>query len=391
MKSMQPQNPKAPNPEAVLPSGCVQACRACPHRGLTREQSLLDKENWVRRNFPEEAEKIHPILGSSLRWKYRERAVLHVEKIAPSESASDTSVWRVGLFQDEVVLPIPKCPIHSDRLNRVIENVRVLFPSEFFLRFIVVNGRILTLVLKQKRESISPVLREGLNKILEASASDLDGIYISWNPSAGNRVLSVKTLEHGAGKKTSVFSPSRDTFFQEVEHGPTQFLQTHFEIYSKALQKVFRFHTNPNILDLYMGLGLTTRVWASHGFSVLGVDLALEAVSFLQGKPGIQALQGRVGDRIPQIEKWIELNPVQAIHLNPSRLGVGKEVLEKLFSMKNFNPRTLSYLSCSVKSLREDAETLKKWGWVVHEIQPFDFFPQTKQVEVLLLARKFVG
>lgn len=363
-----------------LPLGCVPECRACPHRELDESESLREKENYVRKNLSNYCVNIHPIKSSGARWGYRDRGVLHW--------ACDGEGWKYGLIRDDEIVEIPDCPIHSPELNIAYREISKKLSADFALRFTVKSGSLLTLVLKAKRDlALEKKLKLECEAWLKETLSNVRGVYVSWNPSAGNRVLSAKETFHLCGEEFGVLK-----FFERlIHHGPTQFLQTRPEMMESIFQlslNYFRAHTIPNqsgILDLYSGIGLGMDFWIESGFKTLGVELSGEAVEQAKSR-GLKILQGKVSDRIPQIEEWISSIELAGVFMNPPRMGLEPEWLDFLSNRIKAGTRSV-YLSCNPATLGRDVSALTKNGWRVDEVRPYDFFPQTKHTEVLLFMR----
>jgi hypothetical protein len=50
-----------------------------------------------------------------------------------------------------------------------------------------------------------------------------------------------------------------------------------------------------------------------------------------------------------------------------------------------FRPERLAYLSCSAGTLSRDLTALTAAGYTVEALIPYDFFPQTRHIEILAL------
>jgi len=69
------------------------------------------------------------------------------------------------------------------------------------------------------------------------------------------------------------------------------------------------------------------------------------------------------------------------IVLNPPRKGVQAQAMAELLEI---GARRLIYVSCEPASLARDLVRLTDAGYRVTDIQPFDMFPQTAEVETVV-------
>jgi tRNA/tmRNA/rRNA uracil-C5-methylase (TrmA/RlmC/RlmD family) len=75
------------------------------------------------------------------------------------------------------------------------------------------------------------------------------------------------------------------------------------------------------------------------------------------------------------------------LYVNPPRTGIEPEVLEWIAD--GFRPSRIACLSCNAVSLKRDLARITAGGYAVEKIIPFDFFPETRYLEMLaLLTRK---
>lgn len=323
---------------------------------------------------------ILPIQGPRTRLGYRDRGVLHW--------GLRDARWIYGLIRDEEILPIPNCPVHSHELNQAYREVSESLPTDFPLRFTVKSGLLLTFVFKSKPDSaLEKRFLAWLIPWLNETRSGVRGVYASWNPSTGHRVLAPKTVKHIAGVRAG----SVQVFGKAYAHGPGQFLQTRPEMMEKALERsahYFKAATSSpdSILDLYSGIGIGMDLWTRESFQTLGIELSGEAVEYGRAQ-GLAFLQGKVSERIPQIREWLGDRKLSGIFLNPPRMGLEEEWVVEMDRIRSKGVRS-AYLSCNPVSLSRDLDRLADQGWRVDEIQPYDFFPQTKHTEVLALFKR---
>ena len=79
------------------------------------------------------------------------------------------------------------------------------------------------------------------------------------------------------------------------------------------------------------------------------------------------------------------LGKIDRIVLNPPRKGVQPAAMDAILAVKA--PKII-YVSCEPTSLARDLDKLVTHGYRIVRLQPLDMFPQTEQVEnVVLLER----
>ena len=79
------------------------------------------------------------------------------------------------------------------------------------------------------------------------------------------------------------------------------------------------------------------------------------------------------------------LGKIDRIVLNPPRKGVQPAAMDAILAVKA--PKII-YVSCEPKSLARDLDKLVTQGYRIVRLQPLDMFPQTEQVENVVLLEK---
>ncbi len=357
----------------LLP-GCVPACPACRHRGLSANESESAKLRWVQRQLALWRPCIRSIKGpaSERRQGYRDRLSLRTEWTTDS--------WRFGVTLRDKLIPIPECPVHSKRARTVLRVLAAALPSvdRFPMTFYVQSGAQATLVL---RTSIAPSLGWLTQPTGRALASTgLDGLWLNLNPSAGRRLFAKR------GWRLIWGEPESRTELG-LRHGPEAFQQVLADLHGLSLDEAEAF-LNPGpgdaVLDLYCGHGATLARWLGRGATTLGIELGGEAVRYAGlNAPGATVLRGSCETRLPQLRAWAAQHAEPLVYLNPPRTGIEPKVLQWI--VRGTRPSRIAYLSCSMASLARDLKVLCDAGYRVESIQPYDFFPQTDHVEALCL------
>jgi tRNA/tmRNA/rRNA uracil-C5-methylase (TrmA/RlmC/RlmD family) len=360
----------------ALPAGCVGACPGCRHRDRSARASAGQKTAWLRRSLAPWESALAGLRQpeGSRRLGYRDKVSLHAGYGARG--------WDFGLLRRDELVPIPDCPVHSERVNAVLRLLgRALPPPPRFpLAFVTLSGAQATLVLKgaaePDRQWLDPALRRDL------SATGLEGLWLNLHPSAGRRLYAKRgwRLLWGTGR-------SRDA--HGCVYGPAAFQQLLPELYARSLQQAAD-HLDPGphgaVVDLYCGIGVSLRRWLAAGAPALGVELGGDALDCARlNAPGAQLLRGACAQRLPQVERWLAErgDAGRLLYANPPRTGLEPAVRQWISGPGR--PRRIAYLSCSSGTLGRDLAELCTAGYRVQRIQPYDFFPLTHHVETLAL------
>lgn len=337
--------------------GCVAECRGCAHRDFSQAESLARKLAWAQAELPEA--NINPVIAAPIRWRYRKKSTLH---------AKWREGWQFGMIyyigREEIFVPIPNCPIHPTAMNAMLALLRSL--PEIPLHAVVLHPPAMVCVLKEKRNEKSLKALQQLN--LPAGTS----LFVSWNETAGKRLINAKQLEKVSGDDWVV-----DGGF----HSPVGFRQHLADLHQQSLQRAEDFLFPAEVVvDFYSGNGVSVRRWQNRA-EVLGVEISSIAAA-QKNAPGVKILRGRVEDRLPQVEEFLAGREF-SLYTNPSRAGHHEQVIHWIHQQR---PRRIAYLSCHPRSLSGDLKNLS--GYQVKELQPYDFFPQTDQIEILALLER---
>lgn len=349
----------------ALPNGCVAACPGCAHRALSAEESAERVNGWLATELASWRDVLEPIRSPALRWGYRRKVLLHARFLE--------GAWQFGMIRmrgwEEEFIPIPDCPLHEAGVNGRLARVAARLPAGIPLRYVLVSGGALTLVVKEKRRETWVA---GLKNIGAG-----ESLWVNWNPGAGKRAIDGRYLELLAGEEWLLSGG--------LHHGPSAFRQQIPEMEEAALKLAEEFLTEAEVnvvADFYSGLGASLHRWKAQGWSALGIELSGESVAAAKMN-GVEVLRGRVEDRLPQMADWIAKRPF-ALYTNPSRAGMGLEVTDWILRQ---HPERLAYLSCHPRSLAADLKALGG-SYEIKRLCPFDFFPQTGHAETLALLER---
>lgn len=362
-----------------LPDGCHPDCRACQHRLLTLRESLNQKANFLTKKLHPWAELIEAVRSpdEAGRWGYRRKTTVGVR--------FEGTKWQWGLWRRNDLLHIPQCPVHHPSVNLILNAVMESLPAyDFGLRWLVMSGSQLTMVVKQKRSPLlawpSSVLADRLEQL------GLEGLWLHLNPSTGRRIF-------GKGGWSLIWGKAYSVDDDGLFYGPAAFGQLIPSMYAESLDITAAF-LNPDahsaVIDLYSGTGSSIRQWQQRGAQVLGVEAMVVAVNMAAvNVPEARVLVGACRLRLPQLEAWRLEQTNQGkkilLYANPPRPGIEPEVLHWI--AQKARPLRMAYLSCSPGTLAHNLYFLSNNGFTIEKLIPFDFFPQTLHVETLALIR----
>jgi 23S rRNA (uracil1939-C5)-methyltransferase len=335
-----------------------------------------------------------PVVAASHRLGYRSRVKLVVRK-----NRGDVAI---GLYvpQSHRVIDISSCPVHPRPVNQVLYYLKRKIlelgitpyderDDSGELRYVDLRysfaRREVSVTLVSRRASLPH--GEKLARALQRKFSSITGVMQNVNESRGNviwgdvyRTLSGRDslLEQVGGLKlvypVGVFSQANPYMAQRLYEKVVEFA---------GLSGV------ETVLDLYCGVGPIAFYLARAARQVWGVDdseSAIDAAKQNARRNGVSNCRFRSGDAAQLIRELRQANSrVDVIVLNPPRKGVQPAALEAILEV---GAPKLVYVSCEPKSLARDLDRLSKSNYRVGQIQPFDMFPQTGEVEnVVLLIR----
>jgi len=412
-------------------------CSGCGSMGVAYEVQLDEKLASVEATFEQFGpDLLGPDVGLSIaaspkQMSYRNRVKLvaavandarEKEFTRAGPAPGNAPIARLGLYRagTHEVVDIPGCPVQSEGINRAIECVRDAIRSFAIpiydeithtgdLRFVSVRESqatsqiLISLVTRTDHLPDTDALAEHLMNQCEG----LVGVCQNVNPDKGNVIF---------GHFDRVLAGRR--FLEEVVCGVRIWLgsTSFFQVNTAVAQHVYEsivaglgLSRDDVLLDLYAGVGTIGLVAAKHVNRVIAVEESAPAVDL-----GRQAAEdndirnitfhpGLVEEVLPELVAVRNPQPVAAdgsavavnapsvvadrcvVVVNPPRKGLLPEVVKLLAET---GPRRIAYLSCMPFSLVRDLNQFAKSGYRVIDIQCFDMFPQTPQVETLAILER---
>lgn len=314
------------------PCPYVKDCGGCQYQHTSYAEELKWKEIQVReylsRNLKIGPEKVSPMIGASDPYRYRNSVTVHR---APKD--------RSGFFSEdnENVTPVDDCLLADERLKPAFSTPWT-----------------------------------GIRKKISYKLS-AEGQFIS---EESDRIFTVN-LNH-----------------QPVYTSAKSFFQNNLEMTAKIGEKLLQWTLRENaqtFMDLYCGVGT---------FSVLAAGKSREIVAVEDNQHSQQALRknlealgiphtvldGAVEKVLPEFVSRRGLENA-FVFADPPRVGMMPAAVQCLAGREP--AKALAYLSCHLGSLTRDLGILLRGGrYQLDEAIPFDMFPRTKHIEILVLLKR---
>ncbi|MFD2446617.1 23S rRNA (uracil(1939)-C(5))-methyltransferase RlmD [Bacillus sp. CGMCC 1.16607] len=380
------------SPDRVdAPCPIYKECGGCQLQHLSYEGQLKAKEKQVRdvltRIGKLENVKVHPVLGMSEPWRYRNKAQVPVGEREGGLIA--------GFYQKRShdIIDMQECLIQQDKNDEVVRVVKEICQRHGVqayneekhkgtLRHIMARHGLVTgevMVVLVTRTADLPNKKKMIDEILE-KISGVKSIILNINSKKTNVILGDETkvlwgeeviYDYIGDVKFAISSRS----FYQVNPEQTKVL------YEKALEYA-NLSGEETVIDAYCGIGTISLFLAKKARKVYGVEIVPEAIEDANRNAelnGISNVEFAVGQAEVVIPKWYkEGNKADVLVVDPPRKGCDEALLQTIIAMK---PKKVVYVSCNPATLARDLRILEDGGYQTLEVQPVDMFPHTTHVE----------
>lgn len=367
------------------------ACGGCQLQHLAYPAQLEMKKRQVEASFSRiaglEEVQVLPVIGMETPWHYRNKAQI---PFGQQQGKMVAGFYAAGTHE---IVPFDHCFIqqqaNDQAIQAVIEIVRKLGISPYvegrhrgLLRHVMVRTG------KQTQEVMVVLVTNGtrlprkreLLTLLEARIPGLTSVVQNFHSRRSNTVLgSENRVLWGRGWIEDAIGPVRfrispHSFFQV---NPEQTVVLYEEVRRRAA-----LTGSETVVDAYCGIGTIGLYLAQDAKRVLGVESVEQAVLDARRnaeRNGIRHATFEWGAAEEVLPRWAEegIRP-DVIVVDPPRKGCAPPLLDAVVRMK---PARLIYVSCNPSTLARDAALLAEKGYVTHEVQPVDLFPQTHHIE----------
>ncbi|MGG7621300.1 23S rRNA (uracil(1939)-C(5))-methyltransferase RlmD [Bacillus coreaensis] len=375
------------------PCPIYKECGGCQLQHLSYEGQLLAKEKQVRdvltRIGKLENVKVHPVLGMSEPWRYRNKAQVPVGEREGGLIA--------GFYQQRSheIIDMEACMIQQEKNDEVVQAVKRICTKygvtayneqrhKGTLRHIMARHGQVTkevMVVLVTRTSELPNKEKIVKEIVE-SVEGVKSIIQNVNSKKTNVILGDETRVLWGEEViydligNVKFAISSRSFYQ-VNPEQTKVL------YDQALTYA-ELSGQETVIDAYCGIGTISLFLAQKAQKVYGVEIVPEAIADANRNAdlnGIDNVEFAVGEAEVVIPNWYKEGIVaDVLVVDPPRKGCDDALLQTIIEMK---PKKVVYVSCNPATLARDLRVLEDGGYRTVEVQPVDMFPHTTHCEAV--------
>jgi 23S rRNA (uracil1939-C5)-methyltransferase len=173
-----------------------------------------------------------------------------------------------------------------------------------------------------------------------------------------------------------------------LREGPgTTFEQVNDGVARLLLEYVGRRLSGDSLVDAYCGFGFFAHAFAPQLRVATGIEWSEPAVASARQNAHANEVY-HLGDVAALLGDVLRAINPDTLILDPPAEGVAAEVIEQTLAQP---PARILYVSCNPATLARDLSRLAS-GYKLLEVQPFDMFPQTGEIEaVAVLTRSGNG
>jgi tRNA/tmRNA/rRNA uracil-C5-methylase (TrmA/RlmC/RlmD family) len=264
------------------------------------------------------------------------------------------------------------------------------------LNFLIVRGDQELMVLFNVHNMTAEVVRKAkmlAEHLMQDKATGVIAAHLFFDPSKSSYYLEAKGPVHAQRLKRLVgpeFLPI-DVAGRRYFLHPLGFFQVNISILPRVLEEVQRGlkpGKTERLLDLYCGCGFFTLPLEEDCKEAVGVEfspVSLDAAHMAAGRSRAKSVRFVAG-KIETAKLHRLIPPVddtpEILLLDPPVQGTAPGLIRALAERK---PKRIAHLFCGMDVLPAEVKAWRKQGYMLAKAIPFDMFPGTDNLEVLVI------
>ncbi|MFB6367079.1 23S rRNA (uracil(1939)-C(5))-methyltransferase RlmD, partial [Paenibacillus elgii] len=340
---------------------------------------------------------VHPTLGMSDPWRYRNKAQVPIGLAAGEEGGLIGGFYAQGSHR---IIDMEACLIQHENNDDVVAAVKRIArelgirpyneeTGKGLLRHVIARygfntGEIMVVLVTNGRDIPR---RDELVGLIREAIPDVRSICQNVNRQQTNVIFGDETRVLWGSEV--IYDTIGDVRFAISARSFYQVNPVQTEVlYRKALDYA-GLSGEETVIDAYCGIGTISLFLAQKAREVYGVEIVPEAIEDAKRNALVNEIRNvrfEVGGAEVVIPEWKRQGIApDVIVVDPPRKGCDAALLETILAMR---PERVVYVSCNPSTLARDLRVLEDGGYRTAEVQPVDMFPHTVHVEsVALLVR----
>ncbi len=345
---------------------------------------------------------LEPIVASPFGRNYR---VVTKRKVFVTSGKAQLGL--IGIDEDGAGLTpvaVDRCVIEPEGHAKIYRLVQTQLEKREFedfgelMNYVVIKGNYEEYTVILNLAAFTPAIRQHVNRLskqLTKEIKSIIGIFIIVDERRSNYYLPQRQEGHKL-QYQKIFG--KGEIFQEIAgkkflFSPLSFSQTNLsmmEVFVATMKALLNLDSTDHLLDLYSGYGIFSLGLAGTVRKATGIEISHDAVhdaaanARRQSATNCSYISSDINaDSLERI--FSSQRGITAVILDPPRNGTKPDVIE-IIAAKNV--RRALHIFCNIELLPAEIKRWTESGYSIAKTIPFDMFPGTSEVEVMVLLRR---
>jgi 23S rRNA (uracil1939-C5)-methyltransferase len=357
------------------------------------------QEFWISHGFDT---ALGQLVASPLGRNYR-----IVTKRKVFSSGGEVQLGLIGIEEESTGINpvrIDKCMIEPEKHSEIYRCVEVYLKRREFkeaaeaVNYVIIKGNYSEFTVIFNLAVFDSGMRQFINhlsKHLTAAVKDVIGVFVIVDEKRSRYYMpqQQKYQKHQLQKifgKAEIF---QRTGAKNFLFSPLSFSQTNLSIvetFVKTIGECLELKMQDRLLDLYCGYGVFSLSLSDSVKSATGIEISGDSVrDAKKNAERMKALNCKFiqsdidEDNLERI--FSSQNKIGKVILDPSRNGTKPGVIEIIAAKK---VERAVHIFCNIDLMRVELERWKNCGYKIGRAVPFDMFPGTNEVEMMVVLQR---